>query len=169
MKEPKDKRTKEYKEYIKAKHKESVGLGDVIEKITKTTGIKKLVEELTPDNQGCGCDDRKETANKIEVYTKTSNVIIPKEFKSSEEYVRFVNKKIRPRNKLITPFTEELYNDYCILKTEISKGILPKNKDTKSILNKYKKHLFRTFHKDNVSCCLKTHLSEVDKVFNTYQ
>ena len=42
MKEPKDKRTKAYKEW-KA---QSEGLGDVIEKITEATGIKKVVENI---------------------------------------------------------------------------------------------------------------------------
>ena len=49
MEEPKDKRTKEYKEWKALQIEvvdpieltESVGLGDVVEKITKVTGVKK--------------------------------------------------------------------------------------------------------------------------------
>lgn len=38
----------------------SKGLGDTIEKITKATGIKKVVDSLDVD---CGCDERKESLN----------------------------------------------------------------------------------------------------------
>ena len=76
-----DKRSKEYREYkqwLKAKEsyknlKEnvekdtSIGLGDVVESITKATGIKKVVEAITDD---CGCDERKEKLNKIHVWKK---------------------------------------------------------------------------------------------------
>ena len=47
---------------------ESKGLGDSIEKITKATGIKNLVEKIT--NGDCGCDKRKEKLNKKFPYKK---------------------------------------------------------------------------------------------------
>tara|TARA_R100001377_G_C3115742_1_gene84175 strand:- start:97 stop:498 length:402 start_codon:yes stop_codon:yes gene_type:complete len=59
-KEPKDKRTNEYKKWKKSK-----GLGDTIDKITKATGIKKVVDLLFDD---CGCDKRKEKLNKMFPY-----------------------------------------------------------------------------------------------------
>ncbi len=62
MEEPTDKRTKEYKEW-KA---DSIGLGDVVEKITTATGIKKVVELFT-DGKDCGCSERKEKLNKIKL------------------------------------------------------------------------------------------------------
>jgi hypothetical protein len=43
----------------------SRGLGDTIEKITKATGIKKVVEAITDD---CGCEDRKDTLNRVFPY-----------------------------------------------------------------------------------------------------
>ncbi len=91
MKEPKDKRTKAYKEwkgkqpkvheiigvdvksisfnknakpgeeFIKVKRKPE-GLGDVVELITEVTGIKKAVEFFT-DGKDCGCDKRKKWLN----------------------------------------------------------------------------------------------------------
>ena len=76
MKQPKDKRTKAYKEW-KAKQvkpfikpgKEWVkvkkpikGLGDLVEKITEITGIKKAIEFFT-DGKDCGCDKRKAWLN----------------------------------------------------------------------------------------------------------
>ena len=40
-----------------------VGLGDVVEKITEVTGIKKVVEAVFGED--CGCKERKEQLNKI--------------------------------------------------------------------------------------------------------
>jgi len=75
-----DKRTNEYKDWktsqettqedLTAKHKANptieveVGLGDVVEKITKATGIKTIVDYFTPEGEDCGCDERKEKLNK---------------------------------------------------------------------------------------------------------
>ena len=43
---------------------QSKGLGDTIEKITKATGIKKLVDTTNKiTGKDCGCDKRKETLN----------------------------------------------------------------------------------------------------------
>tara|TARA_Y100000310_G_C20603786_1_gene774420 strand:- start:728 stop:1282 length:555 start_codon:yes stop_codon:yes gene_type:complete len=56
-------------EDLTTKHKEnptikvSAGVGDVVEKVTKATGIKKLVDWFTPDGEDCGCDERKEKWN----------------------------------------------------------------------------------------------------------
>lgn len=62
--EPKDKRTRAWKEWKANFDKEnSTGLGDVIEKVTKATGIKKLVKFVAGDD--CGCEERKEKLNKI--------------------------------------------------------------------------------------------------------
>ena len=43
---------------------EKVGLGDVVEKFTKATGIKKLADTIPG---GCGCKQRKEILNNIKV------------------------------------------------------------------------------------------------------
>lgn len=40
------------------------GMGDVIEKITKATGIKKVVDTVSKaTGKDCGCDKRKEALN----------------------------------------------------------------------------------------------------------
>ena len=65
-KEPKDKRTKAWKEWDKARNKKPVKLGDVVEKITKKTGIKKVVELFTPEGEDCGCNKRREWLNQFE-------------------------------------------------------------------------------------------------------
>jgi len=42
------------------------GLGDRIEDFTKATGIKKVVDALSQGlNIPCGCEQRKETLNKM--------------------------------------------------------------------------------------------------------
>jgi hypothetical protein len=56
-----DKRSKEYKDWKKSQKAE--GLGDVVEKITEATGIKKAVKWLAGDD--CGCDERKEKLNNL--------------------------------------------------------------------------------------------------------
>mgnify|MGYP003627880705 FL=1 len=49
----------------------SKGLGDTIEKITKATGIKKIVEGAARVvNKDCGCNKRKDTLNKMFPYKK---------------------------------------------------------------------------------------------------
>jgi len=45
----------------------SKGLGDSIEKFTKATGIKKIVDSMAGD---CGCSKRKEKLNKVFPYKK---------------------------------------------------------------------------------------------------
>mgnify|MGYP003631482296 FL=1 len=48
----------------------SKGLGDTIEKITKATGIKAIVDKLPGD---CGCNKRKEVLNKAFPYKQKPN------------------------------------------------------------------------------------------------
>ena len=48
---------------------ESKGLGDSIEKVTKATGIKTVVDIVSEGlNIPCGCQGRKEALNKIFPY-----------------------------------------------------------------------------------------------------
>lgn len=62
---------KDYKKFKKNHAKASKGLGDTVEKITKATGIKKVVDK-TFDALGkdCGCDKRQELWNKKFSYKK---------------------------------------------------------------------------------------------------
>jgi hypothetical protein len=46
----------------------SKGLGDSIEKFTKSTGIKQVVNKVT--NGGCGCNERRDTLNRMFPYKK---------------------------------------------------------------------------------------------------
>ena len=48
---------------------ESQGLGDSIEKFTKATGIKTFVDKVSDGlNIPCGCQQKKETLNKVFPY-----------------------------------------------------------------------------------------------------
>jgi|TARA_E500000318_G_scaffold105597_1_gene112663 hypothetical protein len=46
----------------------SRGLGDSIEKFTKATGIKQVVDKVTKG--GCGCSERRDTLNRLFPYDK---------------------------------------------------------------------------------------------------
>ena len=49
--------------------KKSKGLGDSIEKITKATGIKKVVDKVSEvTGKDCNCGKRKDTLNRLFPY-----------------------------------------------------------------------------------------------------
>ena len=51
--------------------KKSKGLGDSIEKITKATGIKKVVDTISKTTgKDCGCAKRKSKLNRLFPYKK---------------------------------------------------------------------------------------------------
>lgn len=50
---------------------ESKGLGDTVEKFTKATGIKAVVEKVAKaTGKDCGCGKRKDTLNRVFPYNK---------------------------------------------------------------------------------------------------
>jgi len=52
------------------KEEKSKGLGDTIEKITKATGIKKVVDTVNKVvGKDCGCGKRKDNLNRLFPYT----------------------------------------------------------------------------------------------------
>ncbi len=57
-----------YKLYYMEKNK-SKGLGDTVAKITKATGIKKVVDKVSKAvGKDCGCDKRQDTLNRLFPY-----------------------------------------------------------------------------------------------------
>ena len=58
--------------------KQSEGVGDTVAKITKATGVDKLVKFIAGED--CGCDDRQEKLNKLFTYKKVNCI-------SEEDYV----------------------------------------------------------------------------------
>ena len=68
---PNDKRTKRYKDWVAKYEKQSDGLGDTVEKITKATGIKAAVDGVFDAlGKDCGCDERKRVLNVMFPYNK---------------------------------------------------------------------------------------------------
>jgi hypothetical protein len=68
---PNDKRTKRYKEWVAKYEKQSNGVGDTVEKITKATGIKAAVDGVFDAlGKDCGCDKRKKVLNEVFPYNK---------------------------------------------------------------------------------------------------
>ena len=51
------------------RNKKSKGLGDSIEKFTKVTGIKRVVNKIAKaTGKDCGCNKRKDTLNRFFPY-----------------------------------------------------------------------------------------------------
>ena len=138
MDEPKDKRTKEYKEWKKNFNEQnSVGLGDVVEKVTKATGIKKLVETFTPDGKDCGCDKRKEKLNNV-----------------------------RMRFPVVRCFTEQQYNDWTKFISRSDKNSVTRKQQTDVIIPIYKQLFARQLKP--MSCCVKPYIDEIQRVYEKY-
>ena len=51
------------------KRSKSKGLGDTIAKVTKATGVDKLVHAIVGED--CGCDERREKLNKLFPYAQS--------------------------------------------------------------------------------------------------
>jgi len=110
MEPPKDKRTKAYKEWVKNHQKASEGLGDTVEKITKATGIKKVVE-MFADGKDCGCDERKEKLNKMFSYQKP-NCLTEPEFDYLKAFFAKSNSTISPTTqKELLDIYNRVFND----------------------------------------------------------
>ena len=58
-----------YKKWKKKFDKENtIGLGDIVEKVTTATGIKKAVKFIAGED--CGCEERKNKMNSIPILKK---------------------------------------------------------------------------------------------------
>jgi hypothetical protein len=116
---PKDKRTKAYKEWKKKfddmQETNPKGLGDVIEKITEATGIKKAVKFLAGED--CGCDQRKMKLNQMFRHNKI-------ECLNEDEY-EFLQEWFSKRRSTIN-------NEYKVRLYEIYNRIFNKNQKPSS-------------------------------------
>jgi hypothetical protein len=101
MEKPKDKRTKAYKEWVEKYENAPNGAGDIVETITKKTGIKSIVNKITKD---CGCDERKAALNKI-LPLKPSNCFTEEQF---EQWTIF---RERPNQNTVTKEEQKLISD----------------------------------------------------------
>ena len=96
MKPPKDKSSKEYKQWKANYKKESTGLGDTIAKITKATGIDKVVKFIAGED--CGCDERQEALNKAFRY-KRPKCLLENEYEYLNEWFSKHKSVVSPREQ----------------------------------------------------------------------
>ncbi len=81
---------------------ESKGLGDTIEKITKATGIKKVVDTISKaTGKDCGCKTRKEKLNKAFPYKSLkSNKMAKKVNKIKAEELEIIQAAVNQVNQI---------------------------------------------------------------------
>ena len=100
-----DKRSKAYAEWKKNHEAKSEGLGDTVAKITKATGIKKVVDTVFQKlEKSCGCDDRKISLNKLFPYQKPLCLM--------EDEYNYLSKRIGKINKITSEEQKELLSIY---------------------------------------------------------
>lgn len=116
MKEYKgDKRTKEYREYkknyLEAEAAASKGLGDVIEKFTEASGIKKVVDTVFNKlEKSCGCDERKEKLNYL-FPNYRPNCLTEEEFNYLDQRVGKLNTVTVEEQKALLSIYNRVFND----------------------------------------------------------
>jgi hypothetical protein len=68
-----------------ARPKKQKGLGDTIEAVLTTTGIKKIFE-IFVDGEDCGCDKRKEKLNELFPYRFKARCLTELEYNSWKDF-----------------------------------------------------------------------------------
>tara|TARA_R110000824_G_scaffold190742_2_gene372279 strand:+ start:528 stop:977 length:450 start_codon:yes stop_codon:yes gene_type:complete len=74
------------------------GLGDTIERFTKATGIKKIVDKIPGD---CGCNKRKDKLNNLLPYSKSKKKLENKFQKTLRKEIKIAKKKVSDFGKNI--------------------------------------------------------------------
>ncbi|NQW26189.1 MAG: hypothetical protein HQ473_07505 [Cryomorphaceae bacterium] len=97
-----DKRTKEYKQWSDFKQaqidKELKGVGDVIDKITEATGIKKVIKDFFGED--CGCDKRKDLINdKLPFGSKAVNCLDEEDYLYLKSFFSRTRDRIDGKNQ----------------------------------------------------------------------
>ena len=107
-----DKRSKDYREYKEWKaskinenysklkqnvETQSKGVGDTVAKITKATGVDKLVKFIAGED--CGCDDRQIQLNKLFSYKKI-NCISEDDYTYLSDFINSNPRKVTHNQKL---------------------------------------------------------------------
>ena len=78
--------------------KKSEGLGDTIEKITKKTGIKKLVKFVAGED--CGCEERRKKLNKLFSYAPHVKCL-------EEDEYNFLNNWFTVERNTVSPIEQQ--------------------------------------------------------------
>ena len=138
MKKPKDKRTKEYKNWKKKfdleNQNKSKGVGDTIEKFTHMTGIKKMVEFI--DGEDCGCDERKKKLNKVLPYHRAKCL--------NEKEYNFLSNWFQDRRLTITPEKQQKLLDIYNRVFNTKRKLTTCNSCVKEVVTDLEK-LFKTY------------------------
>ena len=96
------------KKVAKVEDNKIEGLGDLVEKVTEVTGIKKAVKAVFGDD--CGCDERKEKLNKLLSF-KTAECLNEDEYKVLDTFFARNPNDIRPSEwRSIVPIGRRIFN-----------------------------------------------------------
>lgn len=118
--------------------KRSAGLGDTVEKITKATGIEKVVKKVLGED--CGCQERKEFLNNLFPY---------------------VNKKVKCMNEEQIAFYESFKNTYIASnKSEVK----IEHSEIQKLISLYNT-VFQVHVKGCLGCNIKTYIDRLEKVY----
>ena len=134
---PNAKRTKRYKEWVAKYEKQSDGVGDTVEKITKATGIKAAVDGVFDAlGKDCGCDKRKETLNKMFPYNKPNCLTQDEHSYLTDFYSQERNRiSVEEQRQLLTIYNRVFnYNDKM---TSCGSCFAGKLNKLKSLFDKY--------------------------------
>ena len=134
---PNDKRTKRYKEWVAKYEKQSDGVGDTVEKITKATGIKAAVDGVFDAlGKDCGCDKRKEALNKMFPYNKPNCLTQDEHSYLTDFYAQERNRiSVEQQRELLTIYNRVFnYNDKM---TSCGSCFAGKLNKLKSLFDKY--------------------------------
>ena len=106
-----DKRSKAYKEWKKNHAEASKGLGDTLQKFTKATGIKKVVDTVFNKlEKSCGCDERKEKLNYL-FPNYRPNCLTEDEYNYLSERVGKLNTITTEEQKALLNIYNRVFND----------------------------------------------------------
>ncbi len=142
-----DKRSKDYREYKEWKatkrsedynklkqnvESQSKGVGDTVAKITKATGVDKLVKFIAGED--CGCDERQVKLNKLFTYKKI-NCISEDDYTYLSDFVDSNTNKITNQQKVrLITIHNNVFNTNQKTNTSCSPCI-------SGVVNKLKKYL----------------------------
>ena len=84
------------------------GLGDLVDKVTEATGIKKVVKAVFGDD--CGCDERREKLNKLLSF-KTAECLTADEYVVLNTFYAKNPNEIKPSEwRTIVPIGRRIFN-----------------------------------------------------------
>ena len=119
--------------------KESIGLGDTIEKLTTATGIKAAVDMFTKvTGVDCNCDARQDKLNKLFPYTRKINCL-------TESDYDFLTVFLAPNQTTLNPQEQKIISDIYFKVFEVRLQI------------------------SSCSSCWKGKIEELRKVYNEYE